>query len=375
MMKKKDFQQIKWCPAVEDDFRTILDQAVREDVESVGDLTSQATVPEDTPGFASIISRSAGVFAGEPTVKLICSAVSSDLKSVMEVKDGEKISAGQRIGSISGPARAILQAERLVLNFLARLSGVATMTNLYVEAVSGTGASVYDTRKTLPGWRLLDKYAVQCGGGKNHRSGLYEAILIKDNHLALAAGQAGLKHFDYNPAEAVQKVREFLRERDEKGSSVSLRPDCTPRTCRTRAAILAAVAGATGSPVVGEMISQTPCYMIARAREKGAEVPREPATNFPAQGVIIEVEVDTLKQYELALSANPDIILLDNMTPEMLRTAVEMRNAHNSEIELEASGGITLANISEVAKTGVERISVGALTHSVTYFDLGLDWE
>ena len=372
---KRDYQQVTWCPAVEDDFRAILYQAVREDVESGGDLTTLAIIPENAPGQASVVSRGAGVFAGEPAVGLICEAVSADLKWTGAVKDGEKISPKQKIGTLKGPARAIMQAERLVLNFLGRLSGVATVTNRYVEMIAGSRAAVYDTRKTMPGWRLLDKYAVHCGGGRNHRCGLYDAVLIKDNHLALAAGQAGLEHLDYNPAEAVEIVRKFLILRDAQGVPPVLRPGCEPRTCKTRVAMIAAVAEATGSRMIGEKISRTPCYMIARAREKGELVPREPATNFPATEVIIEVEVDTMKQFESALSANPDIILLDNMTPEMLLAAVKMRDAHNPEIELEASGGITLANIAEVAKTGVERISVGALTHSVTYFDLGLDWE
>ncbi len=372
---KRDYQQVMWCPAVEDDFRTILDQAVREDVESVGDLTSLATVPEGVQGAAWITSHSEGVFAGKPTIGIICQAVSSELVWEVYVEDGQRIMPGERIGRIVGPARAILQAERLILNFLGRLSGVATVTSVYVKAISGSRAAVYDTRKTMPGWRLLDKYAVACGGGRNHRCGLYDAVLIKDNHLALAAGVAGMQHFDYNPAEAVRMVREYLKKRDEEKLPPALRTGCTPRTCKTRAALMAAVAEATGSPLLGQEIAQTPCYMIARGREKGAVVPREPAANFPASEVIVEVEVDTMKQYESALSASPDIILLDNMTPEMLREAVEMRDARNPEIELEASGGVTLANITEVAKTGVERISVGALTHSVPYFDLGMDWE
>lgn len=372
---KRDYQQIMWCPAVEDDFRTILDQAVREDVESVGDLTTLATVPEDAMGTAAIVSRGEGVLAGKPIIGIICETISPDLQYEVEIDDGGRIMPEQRIARLHGPARAIMQAERLILNFLGRLSGVASTTDQYVRAIAGSHAHIYDTRKTIPGWRLLDKYAVHCGGGRNHRCGLYDAVLIKDNHLALAAGVAGMNHLEYDPAEAVKTVREFLKKRDEEQLPVALRPGCVPRTCKTRAAVMAAVAEATGSPMLGEVIAQTPCYMIPRGREKGAVVPREPAGNFPATEVIIEVEVDTMKQYESALSASPDIILLDNMTPEMLREAVKMRDAHNPAIELEASGGITLSNIAEVAKTGVERISVGALTHSVAYFDVGLDWE
>jgi nicotinate-nucleotide pyrophosphorylase (carboxylating) len=204
---------------------------------------------------------------------------------------------------LDGAVRDLLTAERLLLNLVGRLSGIATLASLYVAAVRGTRARVYDTRKTTPGWRRLEKYAVRCGGGCNHRTGLFDAVLIKDNHLALS----GL-----SPDAAVRQVRQFLRE------------------------------------------------TLPEAE---------------AEQMVIEVEVDTLEQFAAALSAAPDIVLLDNMPVEQLREAVACRDAVAPTVELEASGGIHLDTIAEVAATGVERISVGALTHSAVALDVGLDWQ
>jgi nicotinate-nucleotide pyrophosphorylase (carboxylating) len=202
----------------------------------------------------------------------------------------------------------MLTAERLTLNLLGKLSGIATLTRKYVEAVSGTSAKIYDTRKTTLGWRRLEKYAVRCGGGQNHRTGLFDAILIKDNHLAF--GRDNEKPF--TPAEAVTQSRQFLNLHAD---SFGLEP-------------------------------------------------------FP----MIEIEVDTLQQFQEVLLAEPNIVLLDNMTPSLLVQAVEIRNRTAPGVELEASGGINLKTVEAVAKTGVERISVGALTHSAVALDLGLDW-
>jgi nicotinate-nucleotide pyrophosphorylase (carboxylating) len=199
-----------------------------------------------------------------------------------------------------------------VSNFLSRLSGIATLTARYVEAVRGTSASIYDTRKTVPGWRRLAKYAVRCGGGKNHRAGLYDAILIKDNHLAFGAdGGWSPDARRFTPAEAVQKAREFIE-----------------------------------------------IHIPAVKRDQ----------------VIIEIEVDTLEQLEMVLPQQPDIVLLDNMGPEMLRKAVARRAAISPTTELEASGGVHLDTVRALAEAGVERISVGALTHSAVCLDFGLDW-
>ena len=201
----------------------------------------------------------------------------------------------------------MLAAERILLNLLGRLSGIATLTRQYVDLVAHTKARIYDTRKTTPGWRRLEKYAVRCGGGWNHRGGLDEAVLIKDNHLA-----AG-------------------RRRLPTGRSDS-RP---PRRSH----------GQGGSP-----------------SERGNP------------NMVIEVEVDTLDQLDAVLPARPDIVLLDNMSPAQLREAVARRNAFDPAIELEASGGVDLATVRAIAESGVERISVGALTHSAVALDFGLDW-
>ena len=371
----KDYQAITWCSAVEDDFRSLLDIAIREDVESIGDLTSLSLIPEKAVGRAAVVARGEGVIAGMPTVQIICEAISPDLRWEPLVEDAAHVGKKQKIGILSGPARAMMQAERLILNFVARLSGIATTTNQYVQLIADTKSKVYDTRKTTPGWRLLEKYATCCGGAQNHRAGLYDAILIKDNHLALAAGRAGLGALEYDPALAVRKVRKFLEEQDELGPRPPVH--CHGNliaTCKMRTSLLAAVAEVTGSAVLSQIIAKTPCHELEIAHKENQQVPRKPADNFPAKDVIVEVEVDTFQQFEEVLSADPDIIMLDNMSCEMMRRAVELRNQRKPEIELEASGGITLNTIHDVAMTGVERISVGALTHSFQIFDLGLDW-
>jgi nicotinate-nucleotide pyrophosphorylase (carboxylating) len=225
-------------------------------------------------------------------------------------KDGDPVAPGQQVARIEGPAAALLAAERLVLNFLGRMSGIATLTRQYVEAVAGTKARIYDTRKTTPGWRRLEKYAVKCGGGWNHRTGLFEALLIKDNHLALGAESAMRKGVKFSPAEAVVQARRFLQQ--------------------------------SGRESLGPLV--------------------------------VEIEVDTLDQLDEVLPVGPDIVLLDNMSPDQLRQAVARRNAAAPEVELEASGGVHLETIRAIAASGVERISVGALTHSAVSLDVGLDW-
>jgi nicotinate-nucleotide pyrophosphorylase (carboxylating) len=204
--------------------------------------------------------------------------------------------------------RDLLTAERTLLNLLGRLCGVATLTRRYVDAIAGTSARIYDTRKTTPGWRRMEKYAVRCGGGTNHRTGLFDAILIKDNHLAQTARATGST---LSPADAVIRAREFLQEFYANGGSA---------------------------------------------------------------GIPIEVEVDTLDQFANVLPLSPDIILLDNMEPNQLRIAVKQRNDAGVKTELEASGGIHLETVRAVAETGIDRISVGALTHSAVALDVALDW-
>ncbi len=328
----KEFHQFVWNEELEQDWLRILDLALREDLGSQGDCTSDALVPEQAQGRADVVVRQAGVLAGEAAIAATLAKfspsssvgilpassrsvgippASSGLKWSSQAHDGQTLAPGQLIGTLDGPARAILSVERPLLNMLGRLSGIASLTRRYVDAVSGTRASIYDTRKTTPGWRSLEKYAVRCGNGRNHRAGLFEAVLIKDNHLALGAELRPQGVGGYSPAEAVLKARQFLLER------------------------------------LGGAGRQT----------------------------IVEIEVDTLEQLDEVLAVEPDLVLLDNMSLAMLCEAVACRNARRAAVELEASGGIDLSTVRGVAETGVERISVGALTHSAVSLDFGLDWN
>jgi nicotinate-nucleotide pyrophosphorylase (carboxylating) len=276
--------------------RRLVELALAEDLGDAGDRTSSALIPADQPGRAAVVARTAGVVAGLPAAALVCGAVDGALVFTPAVADGARLERGVVLATVAGPLRAILAAERTALNFLQRLSGVATLTRRYADAVAGTRAAVLDTRKTTPGWRLLEKYAVRMGGGTNHRVGLYDGILIKDNHLAGLGGD-------------VRRAVELAR----------------------------AAPGNAGLPV--------------------------------------EVEVDTLDQLEHALAARADIVLLDNMLPDRLRAAVARRDAVSAETKLEASGGINLDTIAAVAATGVDRVSVGALTHSAPALDIALDYQ
>jgi nicotinate-nucleotide pyrophosphorylase (carboxylating) len=304
----KEFHQIVWDEQLERDWRTLLRLAIEEDLGTDGDWTTKALVAEDAAGRAAIVARQPGVVAGLPGVRSALAAFDPDLRWSPQADDGQKVAKGACLGTIEGPACALLAAERVLLNLLGRLSGIATLTRQYVSAVAGTSARIYDTRKTTPGWRRLEKYAVRCGGGWNHRRGLDEAVLIKDNHLALGS-QAATGAEQFSPAEAVLWARRFVAER------------------------------AGGSPL------------------------------------IIEVEVDTLEQLDAVLTARPDIVLLDNMTLDELHEAVARRGACDPAIELEASGGVTLDTVRQIALSGVDRISVGALTHSAVALDLALDWR
>jgi nicotinate-nucleotide pyrophosphorylase (carboxylating) len=297
----KEFQQAVWDDKLQRDLWLIVGLAFDEDGGGLGDWTTRALVPEDVNGRAAVVARRPGVVAGLPGVETILARTHSHLRWLHSVLDGQTVERSDCVGMIEGPACGLLTAERILLNFLGRLSGIATLTRQYVDAVAGTKARIYDTRKTTPGWRRLEKYAVRCGGGCNHRGGLDEAVLIKDNHLAVGARR-------FTPAEAVLQVRDFVDEHQ-------------------------------GDPAM-----------------------------------IVEIEVDTLEQLDAVLPVRPDIVLLDNMTPAQLREAVARRNAVDRSIELEASGGIDLTTVREVAQSGVERISVGALTHSAVSLDFGLDW-
>ena len=302
---RKDFRQHTGTdPRLLGEVEDLLRLAIREDNDIRGDITSAALIPESVPGAAGGAAREEGVVAGNAVAPAILKAVDPALEWKPALADGTPVMPGGKIGTIAGPVRTMLTAERLLLNMLGRLSGIATLTRAYVGEVAGTGARVYDTRKTTLGWRYLEKYAVHCGGGCNHRTGLFDAILIKDNHLAFSQTE-GL-----SPAEAVQRSKAY---------------------------------------VAGHF----------RAGE-----------NLP----LIEVEVDSLEQLKNVLTAEPDIVLLDNMTPELLAEAVRIRDAAGSRAELEASGGISLKTIRAAAESGVDRISVGALTHSARSLDIGLDW-
>jgi nicotinate-nucleotide pyrophosphorylase (carboxylating) len=271
-------------------------------------VTTAALIPEDAIGQAEVVARREGLIAGLPAAQMALEMFDARLEWLPNCEDGRSVAPGERIARIEGPARSILTAERPVLNLLGRLSGIATLTKRYVEAVAGTKARIHDTRKTTPGWRRLEKYAVRCGGGWNHRTGLFDAVLIKDNHLAAWSGGAAAPS---SPAEAVARARRFVEER------------------------------------------------AAR----------------PGQGrMIIEVEVDTLEQLKAVLPAGPDVVLLDNMSPAELVEAVRCRDARNRDVELEASGGVDLQSVRQIATTGVDRISVGALTHAAVWLDVGLDW-
>ncbi len=304
MAPSKDFAQLDWDETLADDCRQIVRLAIREDLAQAQDWTSMALAPEEARGQATLVAREAGTVAGLQAAALALDEMQVPIAWRPAANDGQRVAAGDCLAELSGPVRALLTAERLLLNLIGRLSGVATLTRQFVQAVQGTSAGVYDTRKTTPGWRRLEKYAVRCGGGRNHRTGLFDAVLIKDNHLAL---------MQLRPGEAVRRARDFLRS--------SLRdPD-------------------------------------------------------QAEAMIIEVEVDTLEQLEDALPAGPDLILLDNMSLSQLRAAVVRRDAVAPGVELEASGGVNLQTVRAIADTGIERISVGALTHSAVALDVALDWS
>ena len=264
--------------------------ALSEDI-GQGDATTEALIAVDASGQAQIIAREALVVAGVALAEAVFRELDNEASIDGHFEDGEKVQAGDCLLTVNARLRALLTGERTALNFLQRLSGVATQSARYAEAVSGTGALILDTRKTTPGWRMLEKYAVQCGGARNHRRGLDDMMLIKDNHLAALSGEGRI-------AEAVQRARRAS-------------PDLK-----------------------------------------------------------IEVETETLEQAEQAVEAGADIVLLDNMTIMELRAAVKLINGRT---QTEASGGITLENIREVAETGVNYISAGALTHSARSVDISME--
>lgn len=304
-MGSQEFQPVEWDGQLEDDLRHILRLAAREDLDRAMDWTTVALIPPELVGEAALVVRQPGVVAGLRAIGVLIQEWNLRVRWQPQVQDGQIVAAGDTLGYLDGKVRDLLTAERTLLNLISRLSGIATWTRRFVEAVAHTAARIYDTRKTVPGWRRLEKYAVRCGGGHNHRTGLFDAFLIKDNHLAFSG------HQDH-PQSALHVVRQFV------------------------AANVEAFPGLDRLPV--------------------------------------EIEVDTLNQLAQVLPEGPDLVLLDNMPPAHLAKAVAMRDRQSPHTLLEASGGISLDNVAQVAATGVDRISVGAITHQAVSLDVALDW-
>lgn len=272
------------------DVEALVARALAEDL-GEGDWTTLWTVPAECQASARIISKDKGVLAGTEIARSVLAAVDPELHVDFEVDDGTAVHPGQTIATLEGRARSILSGERVALNFLQRLSGVASLTRDFVDAVAGTGARILDTRKTTPGLRTLEKGAVRAGGGESHRSGLYDMVLIKENHIQAAGGIR-------NAVEAVAAQNE--------------------------------------------------------------------------RGLLVEVETTNLHEVEEALALPVDRILLDNMSLDLLREAVARIRHAPRKIETEASGGVTLETVRAIAQSGVDFISVGALTHSAPALDLSL---
>ena len=272
--------------------RRLVEMALEEDLGTAGDITSKAVIPPDLQGQAAFVARAPGVVAGLPAVELVLETVHTPLLKMQPlVEDGTRVHAGDRIALVTGLTEFILTAERTALNFLQRLSGIATLTRRYVDAIAGLPCQILDTRKTVPGFRILDKYAVRCGGGHNHRLDLSDGILIKNNHIAIAGGVAA----------ALKKAQQGRR----------------------------------------------------------GEQP-------------LEIEVRNFAELEEALANGAEAILLDNMTVENARAAIERIRTHTRRIPIEVSGGVKLENVRSYAETGAEYISVGALTHSPQAADLSM---
>lgn len=265
--------------------------ALEEDLGQAGDITTDPIIPPHATGEAEIVARKDGVIAGLDLAAASFKALDPDAQFVADVADGAHVAAGARLARVQGKARALLSAERVALNYLGHLSGIATLTAAYVEAIEGTKARIACTRKTTPGLRAFEKYAVRAGGGINHRFGLYDAVLVKDNHIAAAGGLA----------QALAKLRARI----------------------------------------GHLVK-------------------------------VEVEVDTLDQLDEALHFPIDAVLLDNMDVATLKKAVAMVDGR---VLTEASGGVNLQTVRKIAETGVDLISVGALTHSAPRLDLALEWR
>ena len=274
---------------------TLIGLALSEDLGEAGDITSRAFIPETSRSRARIVAREACVVSGLEVALEVFRRVDPMLEVTPRCTEGDLVAEGSSLIDLYGSSRSILSGERTALNFLGRLCGIATQARRYADAVAGTKAVLLDTRKTTPGWRLLEKAAVKHGGCVNHRMGLFDAALVKDNHLAALGDLALLP------------------------------------------------------PVIAQLRADHP-------------------------GLPIEIEADTLDQTEQLLGMTGiDVILLDNMTPETMRRAIALRDAKAPNVLLEASGGVTLEKLPEIAATGIDRISIGALTHSAPHADLSLE--
>jgi nicotinate-nucleotide pyrophosphorylase (carboxylating) len=278
-------------PLTHDQLSSFVRSALEED-QAFNDVTTIATVLSSRRARAALVARQAGVISGVPLALEAFRLLDPKISMRVDAEDGTRVEKGGTVIYISGHARALLSAERTALNFMQRMSGIATLTSRYVEAVKGTKAKILDTRKTTPGWRRLEKYAVRSGGGVNHRLDLARAVLIKDNHLKAVDGDVGV---------AVRRTREIA-----------------------------------------------------------------------PPGAKVEVECDTLEQVRAAIEAGADEVLVDNMPTDAIREAVEMARGRAT---VEASGGVTIDNVRAIAETGVDFISVGALTHSPPAMNLALDFD
>lgn len=282
---------------ISQDLKDLVEIAIREDLGQsnsnktnfIGDITTQSTISSDDIISPSMVSREEGIICGVDIAKYVFNVIAPSVEVTLHLQDGDAVQPKDKILTLNGAAQDILQSERIALNFITHLSGIATETSQYVKAVSHTKAQILDTRKTLPGWRGIQKYAVKMGGGTNHRMGLYDMVLIKDNHIAATGG-----------------ITQALDRVSRANSSVK-----------------------------------------------------------------IEIEVDTLEQLQEVIDyGGADIVLLDNMSPETLKQAVSMTNG---ALITEASGNVNMDTVVGIAESGVDLISIGALTHSVKVFDIGLD--
>jgi len=310
-MKKRDYSPVVADAAMEDDCRQLIRLAVREDLDRAIDWTTVCLIDEDKRGRCDVVSRQTGICAGIVTVAWIIDEMDADLELETFIADGDPLELGKPMLRLTGNARDLLTCERLILNLMSRLCGVATLTNSFTAQLLGTLSRLYDTRKTTPGFRRLEKYAVRCGGGHNHRTGLFDGFLVKDNHLALGGVTVDGKRLPMSPRTAAERARAW-----------------------------------------------------AGGKSESMQAPE-----------IVEVEVDSLEQLANVLLARPDIVLVDNFSIDNLLCAVAMRKEIAPEVELEASGNVKIDTIREIALTGVERISSGALTHHAVWLDLGMDWS